>query len=559
MSSVSPLLVLVPLHDGESLLSLVQRHCEANASEMAPLLKLVASDVGLPRAVQLADIIRDLSLLDALAARFGMAPGALSHLHLHGFKGDHTRLRQGAYELSTFVREPAQQRVCPSCLASDGYARAVWEFVQAPVCTVHGTPLLGHCSSCTAPLKRNRSRLLSCAGCGFDLRLAPAQAPVSERALAVARFVQTPRMLSAGLPQASYPLDPQELSDVLRLATLPDPGQPWDFALEGKLDNIPTEVLVRALDLVGSVMDGRHLDTRRLRPLLLRRWPYGVHLPPREQVRLLKAASLPLTIGRESSNLICYDSEESPDPSAAKVFGAAMPRLFTRRQVQQFLKVEPQFLDDLLRDGLTLTPPLAGDGHDMDEVLAIQRTLPDVMTLDEVDATLGLGGVTSALVDLKLLPALRDGHGDRLVHPASVSALLQRLWVKVQPRDAGVFDAVALREARQFGLDDQQLGWVVAQALNGGLCILAWDAPFSLASLRVDRERLGQLVVWPNAEPGLSAPQSALMAARLEYAQRYYQQLGAQLDESGPPERRGRAPDQTADSGQLVPATVTRA
>lgn len=559
MSSVSPLLVLVPLHDGESLLSLVQRHGEANESEMAPMLKLVTSDVDLPRAVQLADVVRDLSLLDALAARFGLAPGALSHLHLHGFKGDHTRLRQGAYELSTFVREPSQQLVCPACLASDGYARAVWDFVQAPVCTVHGTPLLGRCPSCTAPLKRTRSRLFACAGCGFDLRLAPAQAPVSERALAVARFVQTPRMLSAGLPEDSFPLDPQELSDILRLATLPDPGQPWDFALEGKLDNIPTEVLVRALDLVGSVMDGRHLDTRRLRPLLLRRWPYGAHLPPREQVRLLKAASLLLTIGRESSNLICYDSEESPDPSAGEVFGAAMPRLFTRQQVEQFLNVEPQFLDDLLRDGLTLTPPLAGDGHDMDEVLAIQRTLPDVMTFEAVDRTLGLDGVTSALVDLKLLPTLRDGHCDRLVHPASVAALLHRLWLQVQTRDAGSLDGVALSDARQFGFDDEQLGWVVAQALNGSLPILAWDAPFSLASLRVDRQRLEQLAVWPTAEPGRSVPPSELSVARLEYVRRYRQELVVQADESCGTDKRGRTLVPMTVEVLPVPELVTRA
>lgn len=527
MSSVSPLLVLVPLHDGESLLSLVQRHCEANESEMAPMLKLVASDVGLPRAVQLADVVRDLSMLDALAARFGLAPGALSHLHLHGFKGDHTRLRQGAYELSTFVREPSQQLVCPACLASDGYARAVWDFVQAPVCTVHGTPLLGRCPSCTAPLKRTRSRLLSCPGCGFDLRLAPAQAPVSERALAVARFVQTPRMLSAGLPEDSFPLDPQELSDILRLATLPDPGQPWDLALEGKMDNIPTEVLVRALDLVGSVMDGRHLDTRRLRPLLLRRWPYGAHLPPREQVRLLKAASLLLTIGRESSNLICYDSEQSPEPSAAEVFDAAIPRLFTRRQVEQFLKVEAQFLDDLLRDGLCLTPPLIGHGHDMDEVLAIQRTLPDVLTFEAVDRMLGFEGVVTALVGLKLLPTLRDGQGNRLVHPASVSALLHRLWLAVRPGSEHEVDAVPLGEACQFGVSDEQLGWVIAQALNGGLPVVRWDEPYNLASLWVDQQRLRQLANWPSSEPGFKVPPSANLSARLECFRRYQDELNA--------------------------------
>jgi hypothetical protein len=307
-------------------------------------------------------------------------------------------------------------------------------------------------------------------------------------------------MLSAGLPEDSYPLDPQELSDILRLATLPGPGQPWDFALEGKMDDIPTETLARALDLVGSVMDSRHLNTQRLRPLLLRRWPYGEKSPPREQVRLLKGASLLLTIGRDSSNLICYDSEESPDPTAAEVYGAAIPRLFTRGEVEQFLKVAPQFLDDLLRSSLCLTPPVVGHAHDMDEVLAIERTLSDVMTIDAVDRTLGFAGITSTLIDLKLLPTLRHSNGHTLVHPASVSALLHRLWLKALPSGTTVIDAVALRDACRLGIDEQRLGWVVAQAHNGSLPILRWGAPFDLASLWVERARLLQLVDWPSSE-----------------------------------------------------------
>lgn len=502
MNVVTPLLALVPLQDGESLLSLVQRHCDANETDMAPLLKLVATDVGMQRAPQLADIAHDLTLLNALAARFDLEPGALSHLYLHVYKGDRTRLRQGHHELSTFVREPSQQRVCPVCLANDGYARAVWDFVQAPVCTVHKIPLLVSCPSCSTPLKRTRSRLLSCAGCGFDLRLSPAQATVSERTLAVARVVQMPRMLSAGLPEFSHPLETQELSDILRLATLPAAGQPWDFALEGRMDDMPTEALVQALDLVGSVMAGRHLDTRQLRPLLLRRWPYSSQLPPREQVRLLKEACLLLTIDRESSNLLCYDSEHSPDKSAAEVYGDAIPRLFTRRQVAQYLEVEQQFLDDLLREGVMLTPPAAGYGHDMDEVLAIERTLTDVMTWEEVDRTLGLDGITSALVDLKLLPTLRSGNDDKQVLPATLGVLLHRLWLNVQPPNGAVVNAVALNDAHLCGVQHHQLGWVVAQAMNGGLPILEWAAPFNLGSLQVDRHRLEQLASWPRAEPG---------------------------------------------------------
>jgi hypothetical protein len=86
---------------------------------------------------------------------------------------------------------------------------------------------------------------------------------------------------------------------------------------------------------------------------------------------------------------------------------------------------------------------------------------------------------------------------------------------------------VPLGEACQFGVNDEQLGWVIAQALNGGLPVVRWDEPYNVASLWVDQQRLRQLATWPSSEPGFKVPPSANLSAQLDYFRRLQDEQSA--------------------------------
>jgi hypothetical protein len=507
MSAITPLLVLLPMGEGESVLSLLQRHCEANAIQLQALLKLLAQDTGKSR-VDTLSVVLDKVVLNALESRLGLREGQLAHLYLQPVESKDKVLRQGEHEFSQYVRVPSGQPVCPLCLAEDGYARAVWDFVQAPVCTRHAVPLLTTCPDCGKSIQRTRSNLLLCGHCDYDLRDAAPGNPVSAKTLALARFVQSPTMLSLGSADAAFLIDHNFLSKILRLATLPPPGQPWRYALRGCLQRVPANVLLAALEAVGEALDGTHIDTARLRPRLLQRWPYSLRLPEREHSRLLDEALSLMYMDIGWSNLLRFDVVDMHVPTAADLYGNRIPRLFTLPQIEEFLEIDSCLMSYLLRFDTPLYRPGVGNGFDMDEVLSIQRSIPTLMSTDATDQFLGIPGLTSGLADLGLLATAQTASGDRLVHPAALSALLHRLWQAGLPPtsvDTSNTDAVALQDASKLGFDGRKLGWVVSQAIGGSISVLKWLPPYNLASVWVDRRRLAQLADWPASEPGWQA------------------------------------------------------
>lgn len=70
-----------------------------------------------------------------------------------------------------FIRT-RQSPICPECLQSDPYTRAIWDLALITHCPHHGLELLEVCPRCATSNTRNRSDLGLCQGCGLDFRTA---------------------------------------------------------------------------------------------------------------------------------------------------------------------------------------------------------------------------------------------------------------------------------------------------------------------------------------------------------------------------------------------------
>lgn len=227
-----PLVVRRPLREGESLASFVQRHCEENfIPSIRDFLRLVETASGV--AVRdLSDLARRRESLRVVEALTGLAAGALTHLYLPALTGaankrTEIRLRQGAHEWAEDSRSKDIQLLCAACMKDSGHALSTWEFAQAPVCTVHSSALTDICPGCHAALRFNRTVLVSCTHCGHDLRLLPRPVPqLDASTVSAALLVQHPRMVALGDEHYTAPIDPSELSLLLRLCTQPRLGPP---------------------------------------------------------------------------------------------------------------------------------------------------------------------------------------------------------------------------------------------------------------------------------------------------------------------------------------------
>lgn len=98
--------------------------------------------------------------------------------------------------------------VCPHCISSSSYIRAVWEHSFVTVCPQHRCELLDSCDRCGETLKNTRPHIEHCR-CGRDLRLMNAQ-PVTGARLWVAQLI-------AGVPADAF-------GEKLRLAAVTAPA-----------------------------------------------------------------------------------------------------------------------------------------------------------------------------------------------------------------------------------------------------------------------------------------------------------------------------------------------
>ena len=508
-SAPSPTFIICrPPHPGESLASFVQWHCAENlVPRLAVLLKLLQERCG-----ELATSTRDLAhsekCLRALEQVTRLPAQALQYMHVKVFRaavdgGEERRLLQGSHEWSQYSLSQHVQAVCPHCLRESGYAHAVWEYVQAPVCVRHRVQLVDRCPSCSGPIGFNRTSLAHCATCGASLDTA-VTASVDHQVTEAARLVQRPRHVAFGTETYTLPVEPQELAGLLRLLLLPKLGRSVDDGLVGNMESLPLERRVDALrHLCSTVVDTR-IDAERIRTIALQRWPYAPLLLPDEQTRLLREACQTVGLLPEVSRMICWGTDQPQYPNAATTHGGRPPTIVGNVQLAAHLGIERQALGELLRWERMSPPGADADGFDMDEVSELERVLATMPTKEQVDALLGWPGASSELVSMRLLASFRGANGVDGVHPRSISELFERVHVRVNPALATVCGSASLHEAETLGMDARQFAWAVAQVVGGTLPVHGWEPPFNLRSLQVSQRRLHELADWPQSEASAS-------------------------------------------------------
>lgn len=81
-------------------------------------------------------------------------------------------------------------KICPSCLAENGYCEAFWDLAQAIACPIHQTRLVTHCPQCGEKLTWTRAKVTECR-CGADLTQLPTEpaSPAVSQLMAVMRYL----------------------------------------------------------------------------------------------------------------------------------------------------------------------------------------------------------------------------------------------------------------------------------------------------------------------------------------------------------------------------------
>lgn len=511
---VRPLLKQLPLLPGASLVDHFQRHRLANGVESTgPLLKLVSAKAG-ESIARVEYIVRSPNALAALEWVTGAPAGSLAaHLLTPVVGATCLFLRQGHHFWPEDVRSPVRQAVCPLCLEESGHSRATWEFVQAPVCVRHAVALVDECPECATAFTHSNPTFGSCGHCGFRLSRANLTG-VDDATVHAARLVQEPSTLALGPPGQTEPISVEELAALLRLCTIPRLGEAVTHGLTHRAPALPLSRRLEALRNLSRAVDGRRIDSTRLRPILLQRWPYARLLPQEQQIQLLTEACRAVELARDVTRLVCQDRNQAPHPTAAEAFGSRIPRLTSITELQAFLGVDQELLMDAASSTRFALQLPEGEGFDMDDVLEVKRVLDARMQFDAVDAVLGVAGLSEQLVRLGILRPLRTGDGAAAIHAASVCDLMARLHEKVCPSLAAGLDPVPLARATELGLDIERVAWAVAQVIGGSLLAAGWEAPCSLGTLLVDGGRLRALAHWPQCEVHASNHISELRGPR---------------------------------------------
>jgi len=492
------------VRQGESLGGFVQWLCAENVvPRQADLFKLLTVG-GSPAVRSIRDLAQEVGALTSLEQLSRQSPGTLARLRLRVMRsavddGEEDRIVQYGYEWPPGSRTRLLQPICSHCLQEDDFIRAEWEYAQAPVCLKHGVQLLEECGECGSPIRSDRATFSDCAACAKPLTDSVA-APVEDLVLTATRAVQAARVLAFGSETFTAPLEPQDLSGLLRLLLIPRFGESADYGLRADMESIPLTRRVEALQLLGSCFVGKRLDSERVRRLAQQRWPYAPLLVADEQSQLLLEAGRVGGLAAEVARMLCWNAETSPYPTAVEVYGNRPPRILTTSKLADHLGVEVRALAVLLSLERVATTNPADFGYDMDEVLRLERVLRSMPSTEEVDSLLGWPGLAKELRDMRLLQGLAMPDGRTCVHPRSLSQFLARIHERVGARACRTGDSMSLQDSIALGFDARQVAWAVAQVLGGSLDAHDWKAPFGLTSLFVCAQRLRELARWPHFE-----------------------------------------------------------
>lgn len=119
----------------------------------------------------------------------------------------------------SFIIRPNNPKVCPACLAEDGYCRKAWEIAVLTACPKHRCMLLQECPNCKSTIKWNRAKVCGC-DCGYDWREFQPQRLLDAEIRLVNRFYELLRLgefKTAPAKKIPEPLRNFEFTDLLNV------------------------------------------------------------------------------------------------------------------------------------------------------------------------------------------------------------------------------------------------------------------------------------------------------------------------------------------------------
>lgn len=156
-----PLLVPVPLHDGESLQGLASR------AQLANHYDSVGITLGVSIATKSAQqLLHECNRGDFSAEKLAM----LTHNPVSAIEKAQLRLAPPVVGRETDqYLVPHRWRLCPECFGDTAFHRRLWSLTCVTACPVHGKELIDACGDCGAPLELGCRLGSDCPKCGVRL------------------------------------------------------------------------------------------------------------------------------------------------------------------------------------------------------------------------------------------------------------------------------------------------------------------------------------------------------------------------------------------------------
>lgn len=408
---------------------------------------------------------------------------SLARREIESAAGPYFRLHDTALPADALMLHHAQ--ICPKCLTEDGYIHEEWELSAVTVCAKHRVALVDRCPACGCQLQHLRSPLVCCGACQFDLRRASvSKASAAEIVLAEHLSSLAPyRLRDAGQEVVD---SPESLFGLVQLMAYPTQAVLHMDWREKHLQLLGAGERREAALKLASALDGYALDAERVRSMLrehvahrLRFLPETLASEPLRDFVIANAFISP------AARAVLLRRVDGAGETAAERFGGRPPQLHTEDEVVTFLGCSHEALKWLLRNRNVLLP-VQKLGFDADELLAAKERLSQLVSFGELDACLGIAGLTRSLVYARaLLPAPSPYNVWEAVDLVDLARLLDMLrtragtglstgsdnWVRVADIAVGM-----AQPAEAYGL-------VIARVLRGDVNSFDWRTPYSLTDL----------------------------------------------------------------------------
>ncbi|MDT3680537.1 MAG: TniQ family protein [Burkholderiaceae bacterium] len=484
---------LVPLPD-ESFAGYILRLAERNGySGVADVLAAVTEIGGEP----IADAFELRARPSALRTLSLMATGLPSALskYLRERLPDHASMI-GDVRIRDDAHMDTYSQVCTSCLEERGYVLEVWDFAPVVACPQHQVFLRDSCDECGARLKWSRSSLFRCGKCESDLRTQPRDpAPepvleVSEDFAAMAPFRFRFRDGTSG----AYLWDTMFLLAQL----LARPASHWCHEaprllrfyrdLPAKERRTACEVLAQARDLHAYVLS-------KLGELLLQRLQH-LEIPAVLTGAVPFARRFALAHGLIPEVVEPMFPTNTPEfvKSGAELHGGRPPVLATLEDVGEYAGLNEDDLQ-LLKHFRRLPSKSEEDrGFDIDDVLALKRFYEDeLLSLTQISPLVGASIPESEVTEVarELRPDLVvAGHATKDSLTFLQQALMAACLELPEPHDP-----VHIRQLTEpLPYSAAHVVAASTRLLMGGFSRCRWAAPYTWASIELEREELEQLL-----------------------------------------------------------------